>query len=193
MPARVLRLSFTGELGYEVYVAESHLATLYRAVVEAGKPLDASLVGVRAILSLRMEKGFGSWMREFTPAQTAVQSGLDRFVAKKRNDFIGADPFRRELEEGPHQRLRMFEIEADKLDAIGNEPILLNGEYSGFVTSGDRGWTVSKSLALGYVKSEALLAGENGGDWVIELLGEPRKAHLLTECPVDPTGTRMRS
>ena len=193
VPARVLRLSFTGELGYEVYVAESHLATLYRAVTEAGKALDASLVGVRAILSLRMEKGFGSWMREFTPAQTAVQSGLDRFVAKKRNDFIGAEAFRRELEEGAHQYLRLFEIEAADLDAIGNEPILLNGEYSGFVTSGDRGWTVGKSLALGYVKSEALIAGENGGDWVIELLGEPRKAHLLSECPVDPTGTRMRS
>ena len=167
--------------------------------------VDARLAGVRAILSLRLEKGFGSWAREFTPAQTAVEACLDRFVTRKRNDFIGRDAFMRELEQGARQELRLFSVESENTDAIGNEPIMYRGEYAGFVTSGDWGHTIGKSLALGYVRREALesFAADGGGaggadggeesDWVIELLGEARVAHLLAEAPVDPSGARMRS
>ncbi|MDA7982647.1 MAG: FAD-dependent oxidoreductase [Alphaproteobacteria bacterium] len=191
--ARVLRLSFTGELGYEVYVATAEMPRLM-AALRGQDEYDARLVGVRAILSLRLEKGFGSWMREYTPAQTALEAGLGRFVSRKRNDFIGRDAFMREEERGARQSLRLFEVASEDTDAIGNEPIMRDGVYAGFVTSGDRGHTVDKSLALGYVLSEALEAeAEGAGEWMIELLGEPRGAKLLTEPPVDPSGARMRS
>ena len=194
LPARLLRLSFTGELGYEIYVAEADMPALLAALREAGAAFGARLAGVRAILSLRMEKGFGAWSREFTPAQTAVQAGLDRFVSRKRNDFIGQSAFAAELESGPAQTLRLFAVESEDTDAIGNEPIFWQGNYAGFVTSGAWGHTIGKSLALGYVKREAW--EESGGaaeGWSIELLGEPRKASYLAEPPVDPTGARMRS
>ena len=141
-----------------------------------------------------MEKGFGAWSREFTPAQTAVQAGLDRFVSRKRNDFIGQAAFAAELESGPAQTLRLFAVESEDTDAIGNEPIFWQGNYAGFVTSGAWGTrSASRSpLAMSSAK-RGRRAAEPQRAGALSLLGEPRKARYLAEPPVDPTGTRMRS
>ena len=190
-PAIVNRLSFTGELGYEIYVpAEYHLA-LYEALLGAGADLGLRHFGGRALNSLRLEKSFGAWLREYTPDHTPFEAGLGRFVSqKKAADFIGRATAEEMRAAEPKRRLVTLVVDAGDADAQGDEPVFHEGAVAGFVTSGGYGHTVGKSIALAYV--ERALAGTPDRAFELEILGERRPARLVTEPLYDPSGSRMR-
>src|SRR5438876_1402666 len=189
LPARVGRISFTGELGYEIWVPADCQLALYDALVSAGADLGLAHFGARALNSLRLEKSFGNWAREYRPLYTPGEAGLDRFVDVTKPHFTGRDAVLRDRASGPARRLVTFVVDADDADAIGDEPVWHDGEVVGWITSGGHGHCVGKSIALGYVP--AALATVAGG-FELEILGERRAASLAREPLLDPQGERMR-
>jgi dimethylglycine dehydrogenase len=191
VPAMVNRVTYSGDLGYEIWVAPEYQRRLYQGIVEAGEPLGLVHFGMRALLCLRLEKNFPTWYRELRPIYGAFEAGLDRFVALDKGDFIGRDAAIQEHETGGTLRRVSLKVEADDADVIGDEPIWHDGKVVGWATSGGYGHWVGLSLAQGYVPKE--LAGDlSSGAFEIEILGERRKATILAEPPFDPSGSRMR-
>lgn len=191
VPAIVGRVSFTGELGYELWVTPDNQRALYDAILEAGRDLGLVHFGAQALNSLRLEKAFGSWSREYRPIYGALEAGLDRFVRTSGNrDFVGRGGYLEEKSSGGKLRLKLFEVDSPDADAFGDEPIWHDGKVAGWVTSGGYGHTVGKSLALGYVP-KALADVRSGFE--IEIIGERKAARMLAAAPVDPEGARVRS
>jgi len=189
-PALVGRITFTGDLGYEIWMKPDYQLAVYDTLLAAGENLDLRHFGSRALNSLRLEKGFGSFTREYTPDYTPFQAGLERFVDMRKNDFIGRDALIEEQRAGPARKRVIFRVDANGVDALANEPVLYDGETVGWVTSGGFCHHLDASIALGYVPSA--LADRAGG-FRIEILGEMRDAVIVPEPPFDPSGARMRS
>ena len=190
-PAMLARLSFTGELGYEISVPAAHQRSLWLALSEAGAPYGLQPYGLRALDSLRLEKAYGVWGAEFTPDFTAAMSGLDEFVAVDKGDFIGRNAVIDETD--PAERLVLLAIDATDADALGNEPVWLGDVKVGYTTSGAYGHTVRLSLAFAYVRTSALdEASADGSGLSVHIMGERRPARILPRAPYDPDGQRMR-
>ena len=189
VPALVGRISYTGDLGCEIWVAPDYLAALYDALMAAGAAFDLRLFGARALNGLRLEKSFGAFTREYTPDHTPLEAGLERFVGWRKNDFIGRDALLRERDAGPVRRLVTLVVEADEADAVSDEPVYAGGRLVGWVTSGGYGHASGVSLALAYVETAA---AEPGDGFSIEILGQRRPARLLSAPLFDPEGLRMR-
>ncbi len=184
------RVAVTGELGYEINVPENRMHSLYQRLSGQGEAVDMKLFGFRAMSSLRLEKGFGAWSREFTSAYTPKMAGMARFIDFDKGDFIGREAALRQRDCTVDQVLKIFEIESGDAEVSGFEPIWHDGRRVGFVTSGDYGHWVEKSLALAYVSSE--VADEQTG-FSVSVVGVNKPAHLLSEAPYDPAGVRLRS
>jgi dimethylglycine dehydrogenase len=192
VPALVGRVSYTGDLGYEIWVKPEYLRTLFTTLMTAGERFDITLFGMRALNALRLEKNFGSWGREYRPIYYPVEAGLDRFIAfDKDADFIGkAAAHAVQTAGGGTYRLRSFIVSAKDADVIGDEPLFHNGEVAGFVTSGGFAHASGVSVAMGYVKTE--LADEEEG-WSLELLAEFLDARMQKQPLFDSNSSRMRS
>jgi len=191
VPVIIGRVSYTGDLGYEIWVKPEYQQRLFDDIMAAGAAHGIRLVGSRALNALRLEKNFGSWAREYRPTYGPVECGLSRFVAyDKAADFIGKAAAQKEKTDGGKMRLRAFVVEANQADVIGDEPIAHNGEVVGWVTSGGYAHASGKSVALGYVPKP--LADQPEG-WEIELLGEMLPSHLQATPLFDANGSRMRS
>ncbi len=187
--AIVQRVTYTGDLGYEIYVPARFQVALYEALTEAGRDLGLSPFGMRAMMSLRLEKSFGAWLREFKPDYTPAETRLDRFISFKKNDFIGRDAAMAEKHAPPKRRLCTFVVDAADADVWGDEPIWRDGRVVGFVTSGGYTHYIGKSVALGFVPVEMI---GDGAAFEIEILGDLRPARLITQPLFDPEGARMR-
>ncbi len=190
VPGYVGRVSFTGDLGFEIWVTTDYQRTLYDQLVKAGREHGLKLFGGRALNAMRIEKSFGSWAREFRPIYGPFEAGLDRFVDFKKDRFIGRSAAAEEKESGGALRLVTFKVDAADADAIGDEPIWHEGKAVGWVTSGAFGHRVSHSLALGYVPAALAKAD---ADFEIEIIGERRKAQRLAGAAFDPSGKLMRT
>ncbi|HJS90844.1 MAG TPA: FAD-dependent oxidoreductase [Steroidobacteraceae bacterium] len=190
IPALVGRISFTGELGYEIWVTPDYQRALHELLIAAGAEHGLKPFGARALNCMRIEKGFGTWTREFRPIYGPYEAGLGRFVALAKQDFIGRAAAVKEQASGGERRLVPFAVDAADADAIGDEPIWHDGRVVGWVTSGAYGHRVGRSLALGYVPA-ALAAAEEGFE--IEIIGERRPARRLAAYAYDPSGARMRA
>ncbi|MCH8249603.1 MAG: GcvT family protein [Proteobacteria bacterium] len=190
-PCLIARLSFTGELGYEFYVPTVYARMLYDKLLELGDSLGIRPFGIRALVSLGMEKGFGIWSREFTPDYTPAMCGFDRFVDYDKSDFVGREAALADRDADHVHKLVQLEIDSSDADAWGYEPIWCKDEYAGFVTSGAYGHTVEKSLALAYLKTEFL--NTSGNEFSVHIVDERRPATILSEASCDPSGSRMRS
>ncbi|SPH21260.1 4-methylaminobutanoate oxidase (formaldehyde-forming) [Ascidiaceihabitans donghaensis] len=187
-----LRVSFTGDLGWELHCAEADQLRLYTALLDAGKAFDAGPVGGRALMSLRVEKGYGSWGREYSPEYWPQEVGLDR-LCKMNKEFLNKAAVADVLKNEMRERLVLLhldgaETDASNADATGGEPIFKDGQGVGRVTSGAYGYSVGMSLALGYVKGV-----ENGDIVDVMVLGLPHKARVLAEPPFDPKGQKLRA
>jgi dimethylglycine dehydrogenase len=188
--ALVQRVTYTGDLGYEIYVPAANQVALYRTLAEAGADLGLRPFGMRAMMSLRLEKSFGSWLREYKPDYTPQETGLDRFMSyNKPADFIGKAAAAADKAKGPSRRLCTFVVEADDADVWGDEPIWHDGKVVGFVTSGGYAHYVEKSVALGFLPPTLI---EDGREVEIEILGDRRTARLVSEPLFDPAAERMR-
>jgi dimethylglycine dehydrogenase len=190
VPAYVGRVSFTGDLGYEIWVTTDYQRALFDLLVTAGREQGLKSFGGRALNAMRIEKSFGSWAREYRPIYGPYEAGLGRFVDLTKGEFVGRAAALEEKESGGALRLVAFGVDAADADAIGDEPIWHDGKVVGWVTSGAYGHSVRRSLALGYVP--ATLAGATEG-FEIEIIGERRKAERLTAAAFDPSGSRMRA
>ncbi|RFP89404.1 FAD-dependent oxidoreductase [Rhodobacteraceae bacterium 63075] len=186
----VQRVSFTGDLGFEIYCDPMAQRALWSVLWEEGQNHGMVPFGMRAMMSLRLDKFFGAWLREFSPDYTPAETGLDRFISWKKNaDFIGRAAAEAERESGPERKLCAFEVDADDTDVNAYEPIWLDGAVVGFCTSGGYSHHAEKSVALGFVPTER---AEAGLEVEIEILGQMRKARLITEPLFDADGARMR-
>lgn len=187
--ALVGRISFTGELGYEIVVPAAFHRTLWTELREAGAPHGLRPIGDRALDSLRLEKGYGIWSREYRQDVTPGMSGLDRYVAFDKGPFIGREPALRERETGVARRLVLLEVDAADADASMDDGVFADGRLVGVVTSGGFGHHVGKSLALAYLDRAAT---QPSAELTVTVLGEERRARILPEAPYDPRGARLR-
>jgi dimethylglycine dehydrogenase len=190
VPALVGRITFTGDLGYEIWVRPEHQRALYGALCTAGEDLGLAPFGARALHSLRLAKGYGSWAREYRPIYGPHEAGLDRFVKLNKGVFVGREAALREREAGGTYRLVIMAVDAADADAVGDEPILHDGRTVGWVTSGGYAHTHDLSLAMGYVRKEVAGAADGFG---VEIMGEERGAQRLEQPPFDREGLRMRA
>lgn len=191
VPAIALRVSFTGDLGWELYVDEADQVKLYTALFEAGRDLALRPVGSRALLSLRVEKGYGSWGREYSPEYWPQEVGLDRLIKMDKPEFLGKSAYAALAGQPPREKLVMIEVDADTADASGGEPIFLpDGSPVGRVSSGAYGFSVGKSLALAFIKTPSAIAGTEVS---VAILGRPHRGIILAEPAFDPAGQRLRA
>jgi dimethylglycine dehydrogenase len=188
VPALVGRVTYTGDLGYEIWVAPDRQRALYDLLMDAGAELGIRPFGARALHSLRLENSFGAFTREYRPDYLPGEAGLGRFLDWARDGFIGRDAALKERESGPARRLVTFVVDAGDADATGDEPLWHDGKVVGWATSGGYGHTVRESLALGYIPAPLAEAE----DFDIEILGERRFARRVSASPFDPKGERMR-
>ncbi len=187
--AKVNRVTYTGDLGYEIWVAPEYQLRLYQAIMAAGADLGIRNFGMRALLCLRLEKNFGTWYREFRPIYGPFEAGLDRFIKLDKPDFIGKAAALKEKADGPKRTRVCMVVDATDTDVMGDEPIWVDGKVVGWVTSGGYGHFVDLSLAQGYIPT-ALVKPDLQLE--IEILGERRPARLQMEPPFDPEAKRMR-
>ena len=186
----VQRVSYTGDLGYEIYCDPMVQRALWAVLWEEGQKHGMKPFGMRAMMSLRLDKFFGSWLNEFSPDYTAAETGLDRFISFKKNvDFIGRKAAERERELGAKRKLCAFEVDALDADVVAYEPIWLDGKVQGFCTSGGYAHHTGKSIALGFVPTDR---AEAGLEVEIEIMGQMRPARLITTPLFDADGARMR-
>lgn len=188
-PAILSRAGFTGELGYEIWTTPDYFATLHDDILEAGQDLGLGYFGGRALSSLRLEKGYGSFNKDFRPDYTPAETGLDRFIDFAKPDFIGREAALAERASGPKRRFVVLEVAAGDADVVGYESIVQGATAVGYVTSGAYGHCVDKSLACGYVP--AALAND-GETFTIDIFGTPTQATIRTAPLYDPTGARLR-
>ncbi len=186
----VQRVSYTGDRGYEIYVPWHQQVALYEVLSAAGKDLGLRPFGMRAMMSLRLDKSFGSWMREFKPDYTPLETGLDRFVDyDKPVDFIGKAAALADREQGADRRLCTFEVDASDADAVAWEPIWHDGAVVGYVTSGGYSHYAQKSIAFGFIPTELVAEGRQVE---IEILGDMIPARLYTAPLFDPSNEYLR-
>ncbi|MBX9451113.1 MAG: FAD-dependent oxidoreductase [Mesorhizobium sp.] len=189
-PCLVGRVSYTGDLGYEIWMAPEYQRHIYERLMSAGQEFGIGLFGSRALNALRLEKNYGSWAREYRPIYGPLEAGLDRFVAYgKEADFVGKAAALAEREQGGRLRLRSFVVDAVDADVIGDEAIWFEGEVRGWVTSGSYAHHSGKSVAMGYVPRE-IADAETGFE--IELLGRRLPARIQSTPLFDANFERMR-
>ena len=184
-----LRVSFTGDLGWELHCDQADQLRLYEALLKAGKDFDAGPVGSRALMSLRVEKGYGSWSREYSPEYWPQEVELDGLI-KLEKDFLHKSAYLEVKDNAPREVLSLIHVQdVDTADATGGEPIFLpDGTAVGRVTSGTYGYSVGMSLALGYLKDVPA-----GTAVDVMILGKPHRGVVLAEPPFDPKGEKLRA
>ncbi|MCU9849390.1 FAD-dependent oxidoreductase [Defluviimonas sp. WL0024] len=184
-----LRVSFTGDLGWELHCAEADQVALYTVLLDAGRDFGAGPVGSRALMSLRVEKGYGSWGRDYSPEYWPQESGLDRLI-KADKDFLNKSAWQKIAANPPREEMVMLEIDASLADASGGEPVFLaDGAPAGQVSSGAYGYSVEKSLAIAYLKAGMAKPGDTVH---VAILGQNHIARILARPPFDPNGDRLR-
>jgi dimethylglycine dehydrogenase len=188
--ARVARMSVTGEMGYEINCGALEHAALRKLLLAAGAGHGLREIGFNAVLSLRLEKSFGIWSREFTQGYTPGETGMDRFVAYDKPAFFGRDAALAERANPSNRVLVTLEIAAQDADASGYEPIWQAGKLVGFVTSGGYGHTIGKSLAMAMVDRSVAAPGTA---LTTHIVGQEVAAKVIASSPYDPTGRAMRA
>ena len=189
VPAIVNRLSFTGELGYEIYTAPQFQIKLFEEIEKNGKDLGLKIFGGRALMSMRLEKNWGAWTLDFRPDFTAAESGLDFFINWDK-EFIGKEAALKEKKEGPKKKLITMTIETKDIDVTGDEAIMKDGKCVGYITSGGYAHHVKKSMAMGYVPFELV---KSNSEFQVEINGNLYKSKVQSEPLYDPSGKKMRN
>jgi dimethylglycine dehydrogenase len=189
-PATALRVSYVGELGWELHLASPDLKAAYQAICEAGADLGLVDFGSYALNAMRLEKGYRAWGADFGTEYSVFDAGLEKFVAFDKPEFVGRAAVLRQRESAAAWRFAGFVVAGGDADPLPSDPIFLEGEAIGYVTSGGSGFRLGKRLALGYLKRDA---GDAGSQFEIEILGERRRATLSPTPFYDPDNARLRS
>jgi dimethylglycine dehydrogenase len=187
-----LRVNFVGALGWELHFPIEYAHGLFDAIFAAGKEFGIGMVGMRAMESLRLEKSYRMWGTDLTRDYTPLEAGLERFVRMSKPDFIGKAALERQLAAGvPHRFITVEVHDVVDADPLGNEPLFdKSGVMIGRATAGGYGHVLGKSLAIGYVKPACAAIGT---ELAIEILGERKRATVVTESPFDPENAALRA
>ncbi len=190
-PAKLLRVNFVGELGWEIHHGIEFQTQIFDALVDAGEDLGLMPFGIRAMDSLRIEKSYRMVGTELSIEYSALESGLDRFVRLDTGGFVGREGLLAWQQRGFDNQFVTLEVDGpEDADPIGNNPLYADGEMVGRSTGGNYGFRLGKSLALGMLHPD--LAAE-GSKVEIEILGERYAAKVVAESPWDPNNERLRA
>jgi 4-methylaminobutanoate oxidase (formaldehyde-forming) len=191
VPVRMLRVTYVGELGWEIYCPTEYGLGLWRALWEAGQPHGLVAAGYRAIDSMRLEKGYRVWGTDITPDETPYEGGVGFCVKLDKEDgFLGREALLEAKERGPRTRLRCLTLEDPHSIALGNEPVRVGGEVVGRVTTGGYGYTVGRSIAYAHLPPEQ---AEPGTAIEVDIFGRWVAGEVATEPLFDPEGERIRA
>ena len=191
VPVRALRVTFVGELGWEIYCPTEYGAGLWRALWESGAEHGLMACGYKAIDSLRLEKGYRVWAADITPDENPFEGGLG-FCVKKDGTFVGSDALGIGSPDGPvkpEKRLRCLVLQDPRSVALGNEPVRVGGEVIGRVTSGGYGYSVQRSIAYAYLPADV----EIGTAVEVDIFGQWVPGEVAKEPLLDPKGERVRA
>ena len=192
VPVRALRVTYTGELGWELHHPIEQSRTLYDLLIAAGVPFGLADVGYRALDSLRLEKGYRLWGVDIGPQDTPLEAGLERFVAFDKGDFIGRESLLRQRTEGVARHLACLTIDlpaADDLFPRGGEPVYATDGLAGYLRAAQPGHTVGRTIGLAYLPGAR---SDPGTPLEVEILGERRPARVVDAPLYDRGGGRMR-
>jgi 4-methylaminobutanoate oxidase (formaldehyde-forming) len=193
---RASRITYVGELGYELYIPTEFAQSVFDVIVGAGGPFGLRLAGYHAMNSLRMEKAYRHWGHDISDEDTPLEAGLQFAVAwDKPGGFIGREPLLRQRESGARRRLVAVALERTDRFLYHNEPIWRNGELVGRITSGMFGHTVGASLGLGYVANGGAPmdpAWVAAGKYEVEVAAERVSARISLRPFYDPESERVR-
>jgi glycine cleavage system aminomethyltransferase T len=191
----VQRLSYVGELGWELFIPAQHTVTVYRALFEAGAEFGIRNVGMHAVNSARMEKGFVHWGHDVGPEDNLFQAGLSWAAKPNASDFIGINGYKEQLAaNGTDRRLVQFKLDDTEAMLFHNEPILMNGEIVGYLTSGMYGHAVGSAIGMGYVTSPNLSPIRlSKATFEIEIALKRYSAQASLQGFYDPKGLRPKA
>ncbi len=189
VPVILNRISFSGELGYEIYCKPQYLLRLATAIEEAGAELGYRWYGARALMSMRLEKSWGVWTLDYRPDFDALQSGMDAFIDWNK-DFVGKDATQKLKTAGPDRKLITMVVDVEGIDVSGDEAILSDGQSVGYVSSGGYAHHVKKSMAMGYVNADMASPGQA---LQVEIMGVMYDAEVLGRPVYDANGAHMRA
>jgi dimethylglycine dehydrogenase len=190
VPVRALRVSYVGELGFELHHPIEYQRHLYDLLTEAGREFGIVDFGYRALDSMRLEKAYRLWGADMSADYTPLEAGMDRFVDFEKGDFIGREALLRQREQGIERGLACLVVDAADADPHAFEPVRAAGRTIGYVAAGGYGHTVDKSIALAYLPTAYL---EPGTELAVVILGEPRPARVVEQPLYDPGNERLLS
>ena len=190
IPVRALRISYVGELGWELHHAIAQMEALYDAIMAAGEEYGIANFGTYAVNAMRMEKAYKAWGAELTTEITMVEADMDRFVDFDKDEFIGRDATFARKKQGIETKLVYVSVDTDDADPAGNEPVFDGDRVIGVTTGGAYGFSVGKSLAFAYVEPGY---ASPGSAFDISILGSRRRATVLDRPAYDPGNQRLRS
>ncbi|MBS0232200.1 MAG: FAD-dependent oxidoreductase [Proteobacteria bacterium] len=185
-PVMAMRVSFTGELGYELHIPTEYAVHVYKVLKEAGAEFGISDFGYRALNSLRIEKGYSIWATDLSPDYSPYHSGLDWVIAKDKSDFIGRAALEKISADGPDRRLCVFKLDR-KVPVNGGEAVLREGKVLGVTTSADYGHTIGAPIVYSYIAA----ADAIHDNYEIEVYGEKVSATRAKAALYDPAGQRF--
>jgi dimethylglycine dehydrogenase len=190
-PVLALRVNFLGELGWELHHPLAYQLGLFQELMEAGREFDIRPVGIRAMDSLRIEKGYRYWRSDLTTEYTVLEAGMERFVKLDKGDFVGRQALVEQKKKGLPRNFVTLEVAAKAdCDPWGNEPLYAGGKMIGRTTSGAYAYTLGKSLALAYVDPAY---AKPGSRIEIQMLDKRYPAVVIPESPYDPDNARIRA
>ena len=183
-----LRVSYVGELGWELHMRSSDLIAVYQSVLNYGADKGMVEFGSYALNAMRIEKGYHGWGADFGIEYTAFDAGLDRFVSRRKPEFVGREAFLRQAEQPRSYYFTAFVLEGHGADALPSDPICREGKPLGYVSSAGAGFRIGKRIALGYLTVPA----QPGDVFDIEILGQPVPASVVTVPVYDPENERLK-
>lgn len=186
---RMLRVNYSGELGWELYHPLAYQRGLLQAILDAGAAHGLRPIGYQALESLRLDKSYRAIWRDMNPELSAWESGLDRFLRLDKGDFIGRDALLRQREAGITRRLTPIAVETDGASTLAHEGVWHEGKLVGYITSGSYSYTMGHDLAFALLPVEI---GAVGTPLTVPVLGEDRPARVIAESPYDPENERLR-
>ena len=186
---RATRITYVGELGWELYLPVETSLSLWKEIINAGKEFGMMACGYRAIESLRLEKGYRAWGVEISTETNPWEAGLGFALAMKKNSFVGKSALL-VLKENGIRKLVPILFEDIRQVPLGNEPIRVGSEIIGRVKSGGQGYTINKAIGYAYLP---IRYAEPGVSVEVEFFGDWKQGVVATEPLFDPTGSHIRS
>ncbi len=187
---RLLRVTYVGELGWELHVPHAGMQKIFDALMKAGEPHGLKLFGTYAMNSLRMEKSYRGWGSELTNEIDMFEASMERFIRLDKEDFTGKVASQSRKQKGQRMKLVTMEVANTDSDCMGNEPVYHDGKLIGITTSGAFGHAVNKSLAFAYVPPDLTA---NGMEFDVMVFTELRKARIIPDSLWDPDNARIKA